>query len=159
MQLSQSVLATYATIQAELGSSFSLDTLCRYVEQRRQKPLVFHEETLTARIYGACIPLADVDLVLTRVGLDSVLQLATQLHELAHLLLNHMVLLTVDEGTASYLEYRTGNVVADRLMRQFDRTAPHEHDAEMLAMFLHRCIVAHDQDAPSYAQQLYGHRS
>jgi hypothetical protein len=158
MQISQPVLAAYATIQAELGSSFSLDALCRYVERQRMKPLVIHEDTMSSRIYGACIPLADADLVLIRVGLDRFLRLATQLHELAHLLLNHMALLAFDEETVSYQQYRAGNVAVQGLMRQTIHAAPYELDAEMLSMLLHRCIAAHDQDAPSYAQQLYGHR-
>ena len=81
MPLPPSVLATFATIRAELGAAFSLEDLCAYTQRQRGKPIVFAEDDMPPRISGICIPLADADLIVTRQRLDSVLRLATQLHE------------------------------------------------------------------------------
>ena len=157
MSLPSLVLITFAAVRAELGSAFSLDDLCSYTQQMRGKPIIFAEEDLPTKIIGVCIPLADVDLILTRRQLDSVLLLATKLHEIAHLLLGHMRRAAYDEQTLTYAEYCASEADATGIAHELQRRSKQEHEAESLAMLIMGSVFAYQHHTPLYAEHLYGH--
>jgi hypothetical protein len=75
------------------------------VEKCRQKTLYFEPDTMPAPMTGYCIALRDVDLICVHPYLDSVLTMVVKLHELAHLLLNHLPKWADGTKTPSYSSF------------------------------------------------------
>jgi hypothetical protein len=137
------VAQVYAEIIAELGAAFSWSLLLAQVAYKRNKPIHLEDVPLPVGVTGACFAFQDVDVIVTRKGLDPLRALVTRLHECSHLLLGHVVVIP-----QTYAEFLRNPDAEQHLYR--DRTTsyalPHEADAETLATLLLACIERREQE-------------
>lgn len=93
---------------------------------------------LLARMTGACLALRDEDFVLVRTGLDPLSEDAGVLHEIAHLLLNHVPRPSDPSSVPSYAELRAGTAAIASVFRALASPYgdPREREAETLATLL-----------------------
>ena len=156
---SDRVQAILALLARELGSSFQFEDLVLFIAQCRGKLIHFDEMPLPNGIVGTCIALADVDLVTTREGLDEVLRLQGQLHELSHLLLQDVPRLSFGPDTPSHEAFTTARaqfVAAIQRGMAFD--SEQEVDAELLATALLDIVTAHMGSASLFSQTFFTRR-
>lgn len=136
-----------------LGKAFSFEKLTLFVEAQRNKTLLLKQGKTPVAITGYCAALQDVDLVVTRRGLDGILTRAAQLHEIAHLLLGH-----VKPSTLTYKEFEN-HPELKHVVHLAHRTVYDdrlEHDAEMFATLLLDCIMREGVLLPEFARDLHG---
>ena len=89
-QLIADVQRTFRSILLALGETFSRELLLAEVAYRRVKPLKIEQVAFPVGTTGCCIALKDVDVIFVRMGLEPLRALVTELHECAHLLLDHV---------------------------------------------------------------------
>jgi hypothetical protein len=158
MEVSDEVQRTVQRIYAHLGRAFSFEALILLTESCRVKRLRFEQERTPLAITGCCVALQDVDLIITRMGMDEILTLTAKLHEIAHLLLGHILRFSAGPLTPTYEEfqhrretklgvYRTHGTIYDD---------SREQDAETLATLLLNCISQEETSPPEFAKDVYG---
>ncbi len=154
-RISDEVRRTFSTIVEHLGPAFSFEELAAYAEGCRGKPLRFEQERMPATLGGWCIALQDVDLICTRVGMDDLLTQTVRLHEIAHLLLHHVLHLADGPATPTYQEFQRRRRPVFR--HHFTMYAdPLEQDAETLATLLLDGIRQEESALPDLAKEVHG---
>lgn len=121
----------------------SLKDIITQVTAQRGKPIYIADDArMPLGVTGACIALADCDLIYLRKTLDPIRKCFVLLHECAHLLLDHLPLQCWGKETPTYTQFSaTSHTLAiyprmyRRTMIQVD-TAAHEIEAESLAASL-----------------------
>ncbi len=154
--VSERVRTILACLIRELGPTFQLKDLTLFVSQCRGKLLRFDEVPLPPGVVGTCIALADVDLITTRSGLDTLLRLQSQLHEVAHLLLQDVPRLSFGPDTpnhATFVAAREQYIAATRRGPGFD--SAQELDAELLAAMLLEIVTAHTGSSSLFPQTFF----
>lgn len=73
-----------------LGPTFSIDQFVSYIEQCRGVRVIIEEKPFALGVFGLCFSLCDADVVRVTPGMPRQLWLITVLHELVHLLRNHL---------------------------------------------------------------------
>lgn len=154
-KVSEQVQRVFRLVVRHLGETFSLQDLTLFVASSRGKPLYFEQQRTPMAISGYCLALQDIDLIVTRIGMDEFLARATQLHEIAHLLLRHLPLHSEGTETPTYEEFqRAWN--SRMLSRDNQYDDPQEQDAETLATLLMQCIERQEASLPEVAKDIYG---
>ncbi len=156
--LSHEVNQVYQIIGSVLGETFSFKALVNFTSLHRNKVLVVEQDKMPVALSGYCLALQDVDLVCTRSGMDNILMRAVQLHEISHILLGHMPLLSNGPETPSYKNFLRNRDRHSALYRS-GATAydtPQEYAAEMLATLLLPCIMRDENSIPRLAEELLG---
>lgn len=140
-----------------LGEEFSFSTLVDFIELSRGKPLQIEYDTMPVAITGYCLALQDADLICTRTGLDVILTHAARLHEISHLLLGHISLLSCGPSTPSYAAFLRCRDLQNALYRAHINPydTPHEFAAETLATLLLGCITREKTAIPILARHLH----
>src|SRR5690606_1492994 len=82
------VEAMFDKLKGKLGETFTLRQIQQHIEQERDRPLYIRSLPMNSKTTGYCVFLKDVDLIVTRAGLDRMLELGGQGHEMAHILLH-----------------------------------------------------------------------
>ena len=147
----------FDAIASALGESFSQKTVIALIELWRGKPIRIETDRLPVAMSGYCLGLYDVDLICTRHGLDSLLTQFVELHELAHLILGHVPLLSDGESTPTYgvfLQRRRRQSAHYRSPTTYD--SDQEHDAETLATLLFNHLQQQETAIPDIARCLHG---
>jgi len=148
----------FVAISHVLGEAFSLNDLVELTELQRGKPLQIEQDTMPIAMTGYCLALQDVDLICTRAGLDDVLLQATRLHEIAHLLLGHVPLLSNGSATPAYAVFRSRRDLHHALHRSSSLlcTSQQEKAAEVLATFFGHGLSQEAASPPRLARDLHG---
>ena len=156
-EISDSVQKVLHLITTHLGKTFSLQDLILFTSACRGKKLIFEQKKVPNAITGYCLALQDVDLIVTRTGMDEILSRATELHEMAHLLLRHLPSLSYGAATPTYAAFRDfQNPLAGTLHRDGGYADPREQDAEMLATLLLDCITRKESSLSEIAKDIHG---
>jgi hypothetical protein len=160
MDISGDVQRTYRLVVGHLGSAFSFQTLTLFTEGCRVKPLHFEQERTPPAITGWCVALKDMDLIITRMGMDEILMQTVKLHEIAHLLLGHVPRFSGESSssTPTYEEFRRCREAKQRVYRSHDAMYDdrREQDAETLATLLLNCIRQAETLLPESAEDVHG---
>ncbi len=158
MKVSDEVQRTYHRIFAHLGRAFSFEELTLLTEGCRVKRLRFEQERTPLAITGCCVALQDVDLIITRMGMDEILTQTAKLHEIAHLLLGHVPRFSDGSSTPTWEEFQhrreSKNIVYRTHRTIYDD--PREQDAETLATLLLDCISRKETVVPESAEDIHG---
>ncbi|HEU4327420.1 MAG TPA: hypothetical protein VFS21_30055 [Roseiflexaceae bacterium] len=148
----------------ELGNAYSLDDIIGYTERWRQKLIRIENDRMPLDMTGYAVALLDCDLICKCPRLDALLERRTVLHELAHLILNHIPPHPKGAETLSYatfVQQRDRHIQAEHcLYRQrvhgVIERIPREQDAEVLAILLNKGIRKYEAQTPLLAQMLHG---
>ncbi len=144
-------------VRSHLGKTFSLQELLLFTAGCRGKKLLCEQKKLPMAITGYCLALQDVDLIVTRTGMDEILSRATQLHEVAHLLLRHLPSLSYGPTTPTYMAFQDfANLPSGAFHRDSGYNDPREQDAELLATLLLDCITRKESSLPEIAKDIHG---
>lgn len=145
------------TLTHNTSEPFTFDRLRGDIECRRNKPLLIETDAMPLRMSGYVVALQDVDLVCTRRGMNVLLTRTTTLHEMSHLLLDHLPLLTNGAATPSYAEFIQKRDFQAALYRDPCNAyaSPHEYAAEALATLLYERILTEEQAIPPFLRSLY----
>lgn len=159
LKISDEVRRVFALVVQYLGESFSLQELTLFTGGCRGKTLLVEQMTIPVSLSGYCLALQDVDLVVTREGMDTILTQVATLHEIAHLLLRHIPLCSDGSETPTYATFqghyeRYQHVVYRDNGSRYDD--PHEQDAETLATLLLGCISHTGDTFSEVARDIYG---
>ena len=159
-QIPDDVAQAYQHITTLFGPSFTITDVIRYIEAIRHQEIRIEQRPMPMDISGYCLPLRDMDLVCIRHGLDQQRTVAACLHELAHLLLGHIICYKDVTNRPSYAElHEYGHhhrlLDLDGLPRSvYDST--YEVAAETLATLLITGIQRHTHTPPHLARLAYG---
>lgn len=153
-EISDEVKRVFRLIVGTLGRSFSFEELILFTAACRGKALRFEQNPLPIALSGYCLALQDVDLIVTRKGLDSILLQAVKLHEMAHLLLRHLPAFSNGPTTPTYAAFVSHEQPQPLLWRNSSYNDPQEQDAELLATLLLDCI--RQQGFSEVARDIYG---
>jgi hypothetical protein len=158
MQVSDDVHRTYNLVVGHLGRAFSFEALTLLIEILRKKSLRFEQERTSLAITGFCVALQDVDLIVTRIGLDEILTQTAKLHEIAHLLLRHVPRFSDGPSTSTYEEFRHLRAPKHNVYRAHSNMYDdhREQDAEILATLLLDCINREGTSPPKSAEDMHG---
>lgn len=89
-----------------LGPTFTLEVLLARISLwRENQPLRIETDRMPIGMSGYIVALQDCDLICTRTGLDPVRRISVILHEVAHILLNHVALNIDNPMVATYAEF------------------------------------------------------
>lgn len=159
-ELVAEVQGTFQSILYVLGETFSRELLRAEVAYRRVKPLKVESVILPVGITGCCVALKDSDMIFVRTGLDPLRTLTTELHECAHLLLNHVPACTVTY--AEFLQSPDLQYVVYRDRSTAYNTA-REKVAEMLGRLITKRVTEHEDmkrqnSVPPVVLDLWGDR-
>jgi hypothetical protein len=158
-KVAREVHQIYSTICNMLGEAFSLDALVTFTKLHRGKPLLIEQDSMVVAISGYCLALQDVDLICTRAGMDKILEQTVQLHEISHLLLGHIPLLSNGSDTPSYTTFRQHREEQEGKIYRSHATAydaPQEYAAETLATLLLHSILKEENSMPSIIEEFFG---
>ena len=141
-----------------LGAAFSFDHLTLFTATCRNKVLKFEQDLMPVGITGCCIALADTDLIVTRRSLDKILTQTVKLHEIGHLLLQHVPILAMGQATPSYAlfkqrrpELKVGVIYRSHISAY--RVAQ-EFAAETFATALLECILRYETSMPYFGWEV-----
>ena len=162
--VSLTVQRAFSNLNQEIGDVYSLDNIIGYVERWRQKPIRIENDQMPPDMTGYTISLLDCDLICKCPWLDALLERRTILHELAHLILNHIPPQPKDTKATLYATFIRRrdryNSVAHCLYRQriYEATTrnPQEQDAELLAILISKGIRRYEMQTPIIARMLHG---
>ncbi len=156
-EISDSVQNVLHLIMTHLGRTFSLQELILFTAGCRGKKILFERKKVPVAITGYCLALQDVDLIVTRAGMDEILSRATELHEIAHLLLRHLPSLSYGPATPTYAAFRDFANPPDGTFHRDNRyDDPREQDAELLATLLLDCIARKEGSSPEIVKDIHG---
>lgn len=157
VEVSDAVQNALHLIVTHLGKTFSLQELILFTAGCRGKKLLFEQKKVPVAITGYCLALQDVDLIVTRAGMDEILSRATELHEMAHLLLRHLPALSYGPATPTYAAFRDfEHPRHGTVHRDGGYDDPREQDAELLATLLLDCITRKESSLPEVFKDVYG---
>ncbi|HEY7414492.1 MAG TPA: hypothetical protein VH593_04815 [Ktedonobacteraceae bacterium] len=154
--ISSTVRSAFQQIVKQLGQTFSWQDLTLLTASCRGKPLQFEQRDIPVAITGYCLALRDVDLIVTRAGMDDVLTWTAKLHEMAHLLLRHLPDCSYGPLTPTYTAFRKAEHRQGIVYRASEYDDPQERDAELLATLLLDCITQYETSLPKVARDIYG---
>ncbi len=156
--LPRDVQRTFDAVLSVLGEAFPFATLIDFTELSRGKPLRIEHDTMPVAIAWYCLALHDVDLICTRRGLDVILTCTVCLHEISHLLLCHIPLLSGGPSTPSYAAFLRCRNLQKALYRSHTNLydVPQEYAAETLATLLLNCLRREKTSIPLIARHLHG---
>lgn len=155
-EISEEVQRVFALIVRHLGNTFSLDELILFTAGCRGKPLVVEQKAMPVALSGCCLALQDVDLIVTRRNLDDILTRAVTLHEIAHLLLRHLPVLSDGPATPPYAAFHLPYPAPALVARHLSYDDPREQDAELLATLLLDCVSRQGTAFSELARDIYG---
>lgn len=141
----------FAQVQQELGLSPTFQALILLIASCRGKPLRLVQRPLRPGLTAFCIALSDADLVCVCADAEEPLAQHSIFHELAHLLLGHLPLVSMPQPSADFLALSSQEL--DLLYRQHRAlchggadisitdqesafTTPQEHAADLLATYI-----------------------
>lgn len=158
MKVSDEVQRTYKLVVDQLGEAFSFKTLTLLIETLRNKRLHFEQERTPLAIAGYCVALQDVDLIVTRMGMDEILTQTVKLHEIAHLLLRHVPRFSDGPSTPTYKQFQYRRAPKHSVYRAHSTMYDdhREQDAETLATLLLDCINREETSPPKSAEDVHG---
>ncbi|HLI71963.1 MAG TPA: hypothetical protein VKV19_19595 [Ktedonobacteraceae bacterium] len=155
-EISEHVQRVFALIVRHLGRAFSLDELILFTAGCRGKPLMFEQKPMPVALSGYCLALQDVDLIVTRANLDDILTQAVKLHEISHLLLQHLPMLSDGPATPTYAAFQRHESAQTWVTRNLSYDDPQEQEAELLATLLLDCISRQGAAFSALARDIYG---
>lgn len=156
-EISGSVQNVLHLVMTHLGRTFSLQELILFTAGCRGKKILFEQKSIPVAITGYCLALQDLDLIVTRAGMDDILSRATQLHEIAHLLLRHLPSLSFGLSTPTYAAFRDFEYPLHGIVhRDGGYDDPREQDAELLATLLLDCITRKESSLSEIARDIHG---
>ncbi len=156
-EISNSVQNVLHLVMTHLGRTFSLQELVLFTAGCRGKKILFEQKSIPVGVTGYCLALQDLDLIVTRAGMDEILSQATQLHEIAHLLLRHLPTLSYGPSTPTYAAFRDFENPQDGIVhRDGGYDDPREQDAELLATLLLDCITRKESSLPEIVKDICG---
>ncbi|MBV9615230.1 MAG: hypothetical protein JO031_07230 [Ktedonobacteraceae bacterium] len=154
--ISDNVQRVFNLVVHLLGKTFSRQQLILFTASCRGKKLLLEQQKIPIAISGYCLALKDVDLIVTRQGMDEILTDATILHEIAHLLLRHIPAHSNGPTTPTYATFRAHEQNQPIMYRNNRYDDPQEQDAEMLATLLLDCITHTGSSLSEVARDIHG---
>jgi hypothetical protein len=163
MKVPASVQEAYSKFITEIETDiFSFNDIVRYIERWRGKKIRFEfDSSMPPGLTGYCIALKDCDLVCTLKGSGQVHGLYVRLHEISHLMLNHIEKFPDGRRTPTYAvfmrrcrDYKDG-FFQQRLHGVLSEESL-ELDAEILARILIAGIKRHQESTPRIINLIHG---
>jgi len=142
---------------SDTGEELTFNRLRGDVECCRNKPMLIEIDTMPVGMSGYVVSLRDVDLICINPDLDEILRQIVTLHEMSHLLLDH-VMDHIDDGSVpTYDEFKRNRDVQSIMCREYNDAydTATEQNAESLARALLRSILRRRDTTPSFARDLY----
>src|SRR5919202_5046705 len=151
-ELAGEVQRLFESLVQELGETFSRELLRAEVGYRRVRPQrTIEDAALPVGTTGCCVAFKDLGVIFVRKGLEPRRSLATELHECAHLLLNHVPVcaLTYEE----FLHFPDLQYAVYRNRVTTYKTAQ-ETSAEMLGRLITKRVMDHEDEKRKRATPL-----
>jgi hypothetical protein len=124
---------------------FTVDGFVEWVEQQRERPIVFLPQALPSPIFGAWVKGHDRDVIVFETDTSAIHQTHIKLHEMAHMLCDHPTVELEEEEIQILFRGANVDLELQPLLLRSQHSDENEREAEMLTSLIQKRVLRHDR--------------